>query len=547
MVQKPLKSLPPVRRPEREAGDREEGDRERPAKAAAGFRLPKWAVGVVAFVGVGVLVAGLAGSGVIEQIRERVAAASSGNKDEDKDKKEEYPKLVRDARGRPVSPPTILLDKDQARALEINDKTVVPAVAAVKPRPLPSMEGQLAYDTERLYSVRPRFAGEVQAFGQVPARRLEKDGETGSGQVSGWKETRPISIGDPVKGPHRANGKEVPGTLLAVIWSSALGDKKAAFIDALIDLRRDQARLADLKAGWEQGVVSKTSYYEAQRTVQKDLNARNTAERALLMWKLTDKEIQDLRDEAARIEQTGRNPGKEMNWARVEVRAPHDGVIVEKNTNKGDWVDPSASPNPMFRIADLRELAVWINAREEYRPVVQEMLFKNHDKAIRMEIRLLAEPDAPPLEGEIVRIAPSLDPNQRTMLVIGRVKNLDKRQLLVGLSVTATILLKPGPGLVEIPTMALNEQDGQSLVFVQPDPKKPAFQMRRVAVAHRFEDVVLVHSRLTDEDKELSRKDVRQGRRPIEPLRPGDRVVTRSVTMLTSAVRDLLANKEPGN
>jgi cobalt-zinc-cadmium efflux system membrane fusion protein len=562
MTDRPTKSFSAVRRPEPPAQGRAEAAPEKPARPAPGFRLPRWAVVAAVVVGVGALVAVLAGSGVIEQIRERVASASSDKKEENKDKTSEYPKLVRDAGGRPVRPPTILLDAAQARALDITDKTVKPAEPATKARPLPSMEGQLAYDIEGLYSVRPRFAGEVQEFGTVARKRLEKDGKPGGG-VSAWKEERPIGVGDPVHGPrYDADGNKTrDGTLLAVIWSKDLADKKAAFVDALIDLHRDEHRLADLREGYERGLVPKTTYYEQRRTVQKDVSARNAAERILRTWKLTDKEIDALRREADRIERltnaeiggvgkaagpadkAGHDPVTLQKWARVEVRAYHDGVIVEKNTNVGDWVDPSASPNPVFKIADLNHLAVWINAREEFRPVLQEMLFKNRDRGIRMTIRLLAEPDAEPLKGEILRIAPSLDPTQRTMLVIGRVDNPGGR-LLVGLSVTATVYRKPGKGLVQIPTSALNEQDGQSVVFVQAAPGRWEFQRRRVAVAERFFDVVLVRGELTEEDRKLSEQEVARGRPPVQPLRPHERVVTHGVTMLTTAVRDLLAEEK---
>jgi cobalt-zinc-cadmium efflux system membrane fusion protein len=539
-------SLP--RRPEAEAS---------PAVSPPRFRLPKWAWAALTAFGLLVVVGVLAGSGLVQPVLDQLSGQSAAASDENRASEKTaspYPKLLKDAKGRPVLPPTIIIDAAQARILGISPDTIVAATSALQPRPLPSMEGQLNYDIEYLYSITSRFPGEIQSFAQVPVKRLEADGDSETG--TRWKQKRDIGVGDKVRGPHFEKGKLVPGDLLAIVWSKDLGDKKAALIDALIDLHRDTEYLEKLKKGFQEGVVSESRFYEQQRTVRHDINAANAAERTLRMWKLSDKEIQELHQEAARIEEEAkqnegrRDARKEMEWAKVEIRAPHDGIIVEKNFNRGGWVDPSASPNPMFKIADLRQLAVWINAREQYRQTLQQLLAKGQEAGLRMEVRLLAEPDAPPLQGEIVRIAPSLDPNMRTMLVIGRVENPEEK-LLVGQSVIATVYRKPGPDLVQIPTMALNEQDGQGLVFVEPPdvqkklkPGEWAFAMRRVVIVDRFQDVVLVRSKLTPQDEALSQKEATAGRRPIEPLRPGERVVTRGVPMLTSEVRDLLSEQK---
>jgi hypothetical protein len=49
----------------------------------------------------------------------------------------------------------------------------------------------------------------------------------------------------------------------------------------------------------------------------------------------------------------------------------------------------------------------------------------------------------------------------------------------------------------------------------------------------------LVRRELTREDRNLSRAEVEQGRHPIQPLLPGDAVITRGVVELTEALEDL--------
>ena len=47
---------------------------------------------------------------------------------------------------------------------------------------------------------------------------------------------------------------------------------------------------------------------------------------------------------------------------------------------------------------------------------------------------------------------------------------------------------------MEIPTAALVEDGQESVVFVQPDPARPVYTLRRVAVARRYHDKVYVRS-----------------------------------------------------
>jgi cobalt-zinc-cadmium efflux system membrane fusion protein len=448
--------------------------------------------------------------------------------------------------GKPVYPPALRLSEEAAASLGIGPKQIYLVRKAEQPRPLPPLEGNLAYDTENLFPVRPRFSGELAEFTLVPKTPQElsfeleqrrKGPPSSDSKPPPLDPNRPIGFGDFVK----------KGDLLAVVWSKDLGEKKAALIDALIDLRRDQDRLVRLRKLYMQGYLSESNYYEALRTVEKEINQVNAAERTLRMWKLSDKEIQEVKDEAGKIAGTKRDPKKEKDWARVEVRAPHDGVVVEKNTNLGDWVDP-VNGNPIVRIADLSVLAVWVHPFEEYLPVFQKLLSADAARGtgkvpvLRWKIRLQAEPQAEPLEGPVLKIAPSLDPTQRTLLVMGRVGNPGGR-LLVGQFVTATVEVKPPPGLVEIPTSALNEDEGQSLVFVQTGPLE--FQVRRVQVAERFRDRVFV--RAAPDPRAEVRPRPRPGLSgpwPVEGLRPGERVVTQGVPMLTFALRDLIARED---
>jgi cobalt-zinc-cadmium efflux system membrane fusion protein len=503
------------------------------AEAQGARRINLSLVGVVGIVVLAVAAGVAAGAYLLPRVTEWLHGPHA--KAPDRSEKQPSHELIRDTQGRPVRPPTLRLSEEAARSIGLRADHIVKAVPADKPRALPPLEGTLAYENNSLFSVRPRFAGEVAEITQVPMSPWERDFQhtlSGPPHYGKIRTTRPLGLGDRVK----------EGDLLAVVWSKDLGDKKAALIDALIDLHRDRKQLETFAQLYERGALPKTTYDEKDRTVKKEINQVHAAERTLRIWKLGDREIADLKREAATIANSTRDPKEEKDWARVEVRAPHGGMIVEKNTNVGDWVDPS-NGSPLFRIADLRTLAVWITPPEEYLPVLENLIRKGDPESVRCKLGLYANPEGHDLEGPLLRIAPSLDPNQHTLLVMGRVANPGER-LRVGQFVTATVYVRPGPGLVEIPTTALNEERGQSLVFVQPDPKKREFAVRRVGVTERFKDRVFVRSRL--DPNAAVRPPPGKGLRgpwPVEPLRPGERVVAQGVPMLTAALRDLLARE----
>jgi cobalt-zinc-cadmium efflux system membrane fusion protein len=456
--------------------------------------------------------------------------------------------LVRDGQGRPIQPYTLRLFPDAIKGLQITTEEVKPASNLV----LPPQIGTLGYDTDRLYFVRPRFQGEVIELAKV------KDYQGPSVPTpERWRE-RTIGPGDRIE----------KGKLIAVLWSKELGDRKVALVSALLDLWADEKTLQAQESIYKKGSLPEAKFRETKAKVEKDLAAVNAAESGLGISRLAAEEIETVRKEARAIQQRlerqqgGKPETSEQRlarikeevkkWARVEILAPASGVIVEKNTNLGDMADPSKD-TPLFRIADLNKLVINANFNEEYLPILQPLMHNSTPGQVRWKIRVDAEPDIPPLDLPILRIAPSLDPNQHTALVIGRIDNpvkdkqLMDKYLLAGQFVTATMEVPPGPNLVDLPTNALNEVDGESLVFVQPDPDRPEFVLRRVVVVRRTKEVTQVRSKLTPQDLQASEEEVKQGRRPFETLQAGgpgkrgDVVLTRGVTELTEVLNTLIA------
>ncbi len=396
-------------------------------------------------------------------------------------------------------PDTIELPREVVERLGIRTAEVT---VARRDRKL-ELSGSLAPDTDRLLPVRSRFAGEVVEVGQIPVRE--------SGKRTRFRNVR---TGDQVQ----------EGQLLAVVWSKDLGEKKSELIDALLRMKLDRETLRRMEKGYQEGAIPERTYREQQNALWTDQNAARRAESTLRSWRLTDAEIQAIYQEADRIaarRQKGENSREDWkHWARVEVTAPFDGTILEKNLTVGAIVDTSTN---LYILGDLSNLVAWAYAYEEDLPALQAL-----PPPVRWRIYLKAAPEAEPLSGTVSEIRPVIDTTVHAALVKGRVANPQGR-LLSGQFITAVIDLPPRPDEVVVPTSALVEDGQDSVVLVQTDPKKPQFTRQHVAVVRRAQDHVSVRSRLNPD----------QVRRGLTPLRPGDRVGTSGVLELEGALRDL--------
>jgi cobalt-zinc-cadmium efflux system membrane fusion protein len=324
---------------------------------------------------------------------------------------------------------------------------------------------------------------------------------------------RTLRFGDRVK----------EGQLLAVVWSKDLGEKKSELVDALSQLRVNRDTLTRLKSLTE-GVIAQRQVREAERAVEASVVAVARAEATLRTWRVSEAEMEAVAAEATRLgKQDGRpDPNTVRRWARVELRAPLAGTILEKNVAVGDIVDTSTD---LFKIADLTRLCVWAHAYEDDLPGLLAL-----PKPIRWTVRLKADPQGAAVTGVIDKIGDLIDPNQHTALVLGRVENPDER-MRAGQFITATVAEPPPTGEVEVPTTALLEDGVDSVVLVQERPDRPAYTLRHVAVTARYQDVVHLRAGGTPQGE--------KGDKKLAPLAPGDRVVVAGAVELKAALEDL--------
>jgi cobalt-zinc-cadmium efflux system membrane fusion protein len=401
-------------------------------------------------------------------------------------------------------------------------------------RPL-VLPGSTALDPTRLARIRARFS---------PARVVEIGQVHDHAPGSGITEIRELRQGDHVS----------KGDLLGVFYSVEVGSKKNDLLQALVQLELDQKILDRVEAN--RVAVPEVFYLNEVRAVQGDRAEVNRALNNLKLWDIPQEEIDALHAEAKKMsedkdawlktpegrwvhrdKQAGHGPidphkEAESPWGRVTLRAPFDGVVVERNVHVDEMVIDNTVN--LFQIADVRRLLVIANCPEDDLPALESLSRKD----MRWTVGTVGAGSPKGLSGTIDEIGYLIDPNQHTAVIKGYVNN-PAGHIRAGQYVSATVNIPPPSDVVEIPDDALVDDGRQSLVFVQPDPAKHQFSMRRVQVTHRFADSVFVRKTPIPKEEQLTALEAEEGLLPKEPLRPGERVLTAGSVELKRVVIDL--------
>jgi len=410
-------------------------------------------------------------------------------------------------------------------------------------RPL-VLPGSTALDPTRLARIRARFA---------PARVVSLAQVWDYSRKNGQTEYRELRPGDTVS----------KGDLLGVFYSVDVGSKKNDLLQALVQLELDQAIMDKVEAN--RYSIPEVFYLTQVRAVQGDRTEINRALNNLSLWDIPQDEIDALQAEAKKIsadkdawsktpegrwvnrakQGTGGkdNSAKEKEsenenpWGRVTLRAPLDGIIVERNVHKDEMVVDNTVN--LFQIADVNRLLVIASCPEDSLPSL-EALSSNQR---RWSVRTVGAGSAAGLPGTIDEIGYMIDPNQHTAVIKGYVDNPGKH-IRGGQYVSATVNLPPPDDVVEIPTDALVDDGMQSVVFVQADPAAHQFTMRRVQVTHRFDRSAFVRHTPLPKEEQLTAEEAAEGLLPKEPLRPGERVLLAGAVELKAALQDLESRPE---
>jgi cobalt-zinc-cadmium efflux system membrane fusion protein len=387
-------------------------------------------------------------------------------------------------------------DRNVPQVLELSDAMIqamhLKTVQAVVPgfSKVLHFRGSLAIDPNRLSHVHARFPGQIIELATISGLRSQQLDPS----VTTARLLQNFDI-------------VTEGMKLAILQSKDLGEKKSQLADALIRLRVEEKTLNNLRLIYEKGNFPEKAVREQEAKFEQAKIAVFTAENTLRAFQVTDADIDGVKESAEKYhrgQETDTTYVKE--WSRVVVTAPISGDIVEKSVIIGDIVDANAD---LFKIADLSVLAVYLHPYEEDLQALEQL-----PKPLQVLIKVPAYPELGELSCDVDRSSPMIDPNEHMALLIGKVKNPD-RKLKANQFVTADVGAPMEKGVVEIPSNSVIDLGYEAIVFVQPDASKSIFQRRRVVIVRRYFDVVYVRSELTAEQE-------KQG---LQPIQAGESVV----------------------
>jgi membrane fusion protein, heavy metal efflux system len=416
-------------------------------------------------------------------------------------------------------PHTLVVPEEVRKALGIRKggrEMIATARKPTKTRPL-VMPGSTALDPTRLHRIRARFAPSPSSAEVVEIARVPEE-PTHSGKLE--TVLREIRSGDRVK----------KGDLLAVFHSVDVGTMKNNLIDAIYQLKLDEEILKKAEAKAE--AVPEVFILNARRAVLGDINKINQSVNTLKTWGISDADIQAVRDEAENVKKREgkHDTAKDALWARVEIRAPDDGVIIERNVTLHEIVVDNTTN--LFQIAKVDRLSVFANVPEDDLPALEALPTAQR----RWTVRTVG---SPPVPGFIDDISYIIDPNQHTAVVKGHIDN-PREVLRAGQFISATVELPPPADVVEVPIDAVVDDGQQCIVFVQTDPVKHPnyYTMRRVQLTHRFDKTAFVRSKPFAKGEQRTSEEEELGILPREPLRPDERILQTGVGELKAALID---------
>lgn len=294
--------------------------------------------------------------------------------------------------------------------------------------------------------------------------------------------------------------------------------KQRQLIEGVTQLRKDR----EILSGLEQKAGAEGERSEARKKVAADEQVVRVAWRVLHGPGGKEETLDAIEKEAnlvaVELKKRLEEENPEEHWARVEIRAPFSGTILERNIAPGKIINDTTFD--LFKIADLSRLRVQANVYEDD---LHELQNPKLVQPIRWTVRLKGDPKGDSIEGWIDKIGDVVDPNDHTLRVNGFVNN-PANLFRVGQFITATVPLVTDERQVDVPASAIVTADRDNFVFIQRDPARAEYTLRRVKVLRRHQDWVSVEQTADNGTTGLS---------------PGDRVVTAGAVELKSQLDDL--------
>ena len=183
---------------------------------------------------------------------------------------------------------------------------------------------------------------------------------------------------------------------------------------------------------------------------------------------------------------------EQRQQARVDrhtLRAPFAGVISERLTEAGEWIEPG---KPVLTLVAIDDLRIEFRVPQEFYPRI------NQQSAI--SVTLDALPDLE-LEGSVDAVVPVSDASARTFLIHVRVDAGDAR-LTPGMSAHGKLKLTTGRrGVVVSRDAILRYPDGRVTVWmIDPGSEPPTVSEKRVITGPGFNGLITIREGIQADD-----------------------------------------------
>lgn len=260
---------------------------------------------------------------------------------------------------------------------------------------------------------------------------------------------------------------------------------KASLDEAAATLKRDQTLVADGLAARKTLLSSEAGFTKAQAEYdfQKDIGLNREINEATAELATAQTEVEHLRDglKALDASVTTDNEGKEHDIAKIELRAPIAGTVLERFVNPGAGVDLF---KPLLTVADTANVWIVANVPEK------------QTKLINLGQNVVVEAEGNSLTGTVTYIDPRVDEESRTTRVRVEVTGL-KTTLPTGAFVQVQFSRTETDRKARafIPETAIQTINDNNVVFVK--DKSGQFQMRKVEIGPRCCDQVAVYKGLS--------------------------------------------------
>jgi membrane fusion protein, heavy metal efflux system len=317
----------------------------------------------------------------------------------------------------PGLPTTIALsDAELANLqLQVEKAKMGPLVRAV------SATGSVGYDLLHLARIKPSARGRI--------------------------ETLDVTVGDRV----------VAGQRLAILDNFELSAAQSKVASAEAAVSQAKVQLATANAAFDRAANLIRTGGIAQREVDASRAAAASAEAEL---RTREAELRQYQQEEARLLPVpAQNPdaGSPTDQAQLDSRgaivAPFAGVVDSVSVALGDVIDPST---PSFTVADLS--TVWVEAE------VAEHDLGAVQVGDTVQLRVTAFPERV-FAGRVTYISDQLETTTGTAKVRCEVSNPDGA-LRVNMFATATIISPQGRDTILVPSSAVQDVNGQNVVFI---------------------------------------------------------------------------------